>query len=337
VFLLAEALTEAGVLVGLPRPTAAALVTQTLLGAATLLAETGDSPESLRAAVTSPGGTTAAGLQALEAHGVRAPDPARDRPPTSSKVPSRREQLKDGHVAGRSTQFTRDDMRRMVRELLYGHEAASLGVGALADLTTEQASAAIEMVTLVAFESACERVLEVGRRGGRLVFATARPASLLGVYRALAAAAIDAGGVVLEAAQSSLVDRVGYRLWWLDGVAVVTDGENLLAHDSAAAADELFFVLARPDLVVADGWFAGSALAAGLEVVACADLDAVALAVAAWRGMAIRVVPLDERRPPQAYLPLVDTLHDVVAASDLDDPLVVLAGRSGTVGPRSVS
>jgi pyrroline-5-carboxylate reductase len=72
VFLLAEALTEAGVLVGLPRPTADALVRQTLLGAATLLAETGEAPEALRAAVTSPGGTTAAGLQALETHGFRA-------------------------------------------------------------------------------------------------------------------------------------------------------------------------------------------------------------------------------------------------------------------------
>jgi pyrroline-5-carboxylate reductase len=72
VFLVAEALIEAGVLVGLPRTIAAQLVTQTLLGAATLLDETGDTPESLRAAVTSPGGTTAAGLQALEAHGVRA-------------------------------------------------------------------------------------------------------------------------------------------------------------------------------------------------------------------------------------------------------------------------
>ncbi|MEX1009146.1 MAG: pyrroline-5-carboxylate reductase, partial [Acidimicrobiia bacterium] len=61
VFLLAEAMTEAGVLVGLPRSTAAALVRQTLLGAATLLEETGESPESLRAPVTSPGGTTPAG------------------------------------------------------------------------------------------------------------------------------------------------------------------------------------------------------------------------------------------------------------------------------------
>lgn len=71
VFLVAEALIEAGVLVGLPRDTADALVRQTLVGAAMLLAE-GESPEALRAAVTSPGGTTAAGLHALEEHGMRA-------------------------------------------------------------------------------------------------------------------------------------------------------------------------------------------------------------------------------------------------------------------------
>jgi pyrroline-5-carboxylate reductase len=72
VFLVAEALTEAGVLVGLPRDVAAGLAHQTLLGAARLLTETGQGPEALRAAVTSPGGTTAAGLQALENRGVRA-------------------------------------------------------------------------------------------------------------------------------------------------------------------------------------------------------------------------------------------------------------------------
>jgi len=71
IFLVIEAMVEAGVLAGLPRPTAAALVEQTVLGAATLLAEGDDGPEALRAAVTSPGGTTAAGLRALEAAGVR--------------------------------------------------------------------------------------------------------------------------------------------------------------------------------------------------------------------------------------------------------------------------
>jgi pyrroline-5-carboxylate reductase len=72
VFLVAESLIEAGVLVGLPRPVAAELAVQTLLGSARLLAEGDDGPEALRAAVTSPGGTTAAGLRALEQAGVRA-------------------------------------------------------------------------------------------------------------------------------------------------------------------------------------------------------------------------------------------------------------------------
>ncbi|MFO7281446.1 MAG: pyrroline-5-carboxylate reductase [Thermoanaerobacterales bacterium] len=71
VFLVAEALIEAGVLAGLPRPVSEALATRTLLGAARLLDESREGPAELRAAVTSPGGTTAAGLRALEARAVR--------------------------------------------------------------------------------------------------------------------------------------------------------------------------------------------------------------------------------------------------------------------------
>jgi pyrroline-5-carboxylate reductase len=72
VFLVAEALVEAGVAVGLPRTVSEALTAQTLLGSARLLAESGQRAEALRAAVTSPGGTTAAGLAALEKRAVRA-------------------------------------------------------------------------------------------------------------------------------------------------------------------------------------------------------------------------------------------------------------------------
>lgn len=71
VFLVAEALIEAGVLVGLARPVAERLAVQTLVGSALLLAE-GQAPAELRAAVTSPGGTTAAGLRVLEQRAVRA-------------------------------------------------------------------------------------------------------------------------------------------------------------------------------------------------------------------------------------------------------------------------
>ena len=72
VFLVAEALIEAGVANGLPRQVSETLTIQTLLGSARLLSESGERAEALRAAVTSPGGTTAAGLAALEARAVRA-------------------------------------------------------------------------------------------------------------------------------------------------------------------------------------------------------------------------------------------------------------------------
>jgi pyrroline-5-carboxylate reductase len=72
VFLVAEAMVEAGVLVGLPREVAETLAFQTLLGSSRLLVDGTVGPAELRAAVTSPGGTTAAGLRELERCGVRA-------------------------------------------------------------------------------------------------------------------------------------------------------------------------------------------------------------------------------------------------------------------------
>jgi pyrroline-5-carboxylate reductase len=65
-------MADAGVLAGLPRDVAETLAFQTLLGSARLLVEGEDSPAALKAAVTSPGGTTAAGLRELERHAVRA-------------------------------------------------------------------------------------------------------------------------------------------------------------------------------------------------------------------------------------------------------------------------
>ena len=70
-FLMAEAMIEGGVLMGLPRSVATTLVGQTIAGAGLMLKDSGNDAATLRGNVTSPGGTTAAGLRVLEQRGVR--------------------------------------------------------------------------------------------------------------------------------------------------------------------------------------------------------------------------------------------------------------------------
>ncbi len=75
IYTVIEALADGGVLMGLPRPLAAALATQTVLGSAELVKQSagqGQHPAQLRDAVASAGGTTMAGMEALENGGLRA-------------------------------------------------------------------------------------------------------------------------------------------------------------------------------------------------------------------------------------------------------------------------
>jgi pyrroline-5-carboxylate reductase len=72
IFVIIDALADAGVLAGLPRDTAIKLAAQTVAGSGRMVLATGKHPSELRDQVTSPGGTTIAGVAAMERAGVRA-------------------------------------------------------------------------------------------------------------------------------------------------------------------------------------------------------------------------------------------------------------------------
>ena len=183
--------------------------------------------------------------------------------------------------------------------------------------------------TIAGMRAGVVRILDVARRGGVIAFATGRPASLLPLYADLARLAASEGAEIfgdldfdareygapgygspesggpgsggIENTTVSAGGRPRARLLWQNGVAMIADGGDLIADTALRAADLLFSVSEPPDLVVADRGFAGTAIEYGCEVVAFADLDAVALGVAAARGLPVTIVPVQEQQLPHNY------------------------------------
>jgi hypothetical protein len=179
-------------------------------------------------------------------------------------------------------------------------------------ITPEQPTIAAHR-TVGAARRAVKQVAAVGHAGGRVAVATASPASLLPLAQAFARLAGAAGAeieVLPDAGPIRVDGRSGRALRWVDGVAVVSDGRDLLATRDGEAAREWFFVLRRPALVVADGPFAEVAWAAGVPVIALIPPERGALAVAAARADRCLAVPLRTDREPRCYDPLREALTE---------------------------
>lgn len=253
--------------------------------------------------------------------------PRRDRPPRLDDLPdpapgepavaTDRRRLVAARITGVHPDLGRAAVRAATRALVAGDPRARLGCDGLDGCDPAEVRAALVAshgdaadapravidpdATLAGLHAAAERLRAAVADKARVAVATSRPASLLGLAR-WAADTVRAGDATLLGGTTATIEGGGRReLWWTGGVAVVTDGQALLAHDGVPGGDDWLFAVGRPDLVVADRGFAGAALRAGVETIAWADLDAPALALAAARGRPVVLVPLAERRPAAAY------------------------------------
>lgn len=265
------------------------------------------------------------------------PAPAKPRADRPKRPPTARQRLQRARVTGRA-RLSRAELLANIRAVLRGEPAALLELAPFDGLTLDDAFQTVARVwgpdlaspdleagvsidatrTLAQADVGFARIADVARRGGRIAFATTRPASLLPFYQALARLAGDAGGQVLVDIDTGPVlidDRSNRQIRWFDGVAAVVEGDALPSGPGYGVAEELAFHLPPPDLVVADRAIAGGAARAGIETVAPAGFTAIPLGLAADRGRPVTVIPMHESRPPADYEPLLAAAREVFARS----------------------
>lgn len=252
------------------------------------------------------------------------PEPASDSEPTPSREPGPRELLKRNRVSGCAhPRLGRDEVRSLARRVVAADPRLVHGLdldgAALEDVyaalarrwgcTLDDPRARLDVDrTIAQLDRAVTRIAEIATVGGRVIFATSRPGSLLPLHLALAREAEARGARVLREREVNGVRAAGRpdrSIWWVEGIATLTDGASLLAHDDADVWQEIDFAVGRAELVVTDGALAAGALAARFEVVALADVDLMALGVAADRAAPVTIVPVVASRPAWCYQPLL--------------------------------
>ncbi|MDY0914798.1 phosphatase [Rathayibacter festucae] len=188
-------------------------------------------------------------------------------------------------------------------------------------------------LTVAALDAYRDRFARAVREGSLILFATAHPATLLDVYRRLAAAATAAGARVIDVnalpfarpdgIRVALADE-HQRLWCTGGVTCAYRGGSLQHTHSAepmnALLDELEALGIHPDMVVADHGWAGASGRRGLPTIAIADCNDPAVFVAEAQGSIEVVVPIDDGLAVHLYEPVIAYLLDALAATSEPAP-----------------
>ena len=168
-------------------------------------------------------------------------------------------------------------------------------------------------LVLDALDAVGGRLARAVRGGERLLIATGHPTGLLPLYMALARALVT-GGVKLQTplddGRLDAPDTVNRRrrIRYLDGVAVLMGGADLLHTHESWPMERLLDEIEPPDMVLGDHGWAGAAMVRGIEVVCFTDVNDPAIAVAKADGLVDIVVPCDDNLPPASYDPVRDYL-----------------------------
>src|SRR5688572_2425451 len=157
--------------------------------------------------------------------------------------------------------------------------------------------------TIKGLKATATALRKVASQGGRVMFATGHPGSMIEYYSTLAALTRRLGGRVVELAAGQVINQGPDQdqvqvVDSTNGVAFLSDTCAVLhTHDARPMASMLDDADAPPDLVVADHGFAGEAINRGIFTIAVMDTNDPGLALAKHLGANVILVPMNDNRP----------------------------------------
>lgn len=175
--------------------------------------------------------------------------------------------------------------------------------------------------TLAGLEAATKVILEEARKHGRFIVGTGHPGSLLAFYIELVRLVREWGGEIIEVAQGAHIPP-NFELAYVEGVAVISDRASLWHTHDVKPMEEILRANGGADLAIVDHGFAGGAINAGIPAITIIDTNDPAPAVAKKMGARLTIIPMDDNRLPNDYLPLIATIRELASLQKTPAPSV---------------